>query len=59
MKPQWFDKDKLPFEQTWPDDPIWMPYVLEKKKVLAKFTFDTNGDIREYDLKEVKNLGDV
>jgi len=31
--------DKLPYEQMWDDDKHWMPYVLEKKKIKAKFYF--------------------
>ncbi len=40
MKPQWFDIDKIPYEQMWSDDPHWLPLLLEGKKFRGKFLFD-------------------
>ncbi len=28
MRPEWFPVEKLPFEQMWADDPVWLPLVL-------------------------------
>lgn len=58
MKPQWFEVDKIPFEQMWPDDIFWMPLFLENKKFRGKFLFDEadNTHILEHNLEVVGNL---
>ncbi len=45
MKPQWFDLDKIPYEQMWWDDEIWFPIILRGSKVKASFMFDKNENI--------------
>lgn len=53
MKPQWYDNDKLPFENMWLDDPYWMPKVLAGKKIEGEFTFNENGsEILKFDVRE-------
>jgi mutator protein MutT len=51
MKPTWFDKDKIPFKDMWPDDAIWLPKVLDGKKVKAEFLFDKAQNIIEHELE--------
>jgi ADP-ribose pyrophosphatase YjhB (NUDIX family) len=53
MKPQWFDKNSLPFDSMWPDDPHWLPLVLDNKKLQAKFTFNQNGNIIDQSINEI------
>lgn len=59
MKPKWFDKDEVPFDQMWSDDIHWMPYLLAGKKFTGKFLFDQPSDpeysakILDMELKEV------
>src|SRR3989344_9442469 len=42
-QPEWYEKDKLPFENMWLDDPHWMPKVLAGKKIEGEFLFNNNG----------------
>jgi len=28
MRPQWWDENKVPFSQMWPDDELWFPHLL-------------------------------
>jgi len=58
MKPQWFDTDKIPFENMWPDDPYWMPLFLENKKFQGKFLFDNaeNANIKNHTIQIIKGL---
>jgi len=44
MKPQWWDFDKIPYEQMWEDDYIRFPKLLAKKfPIDISFTFDADG----------------
>ncbi|MDD5165615.1 MAG: 8-oxo-dGTP diphosphatase [Candidatus Pacebacteria bacterium] len=47
MRPQWFKIDEIPFKDMWPDDPFWLPQVLEGKKIKARFTFGEEDAILE------------
>lgn len=53
MKPEWFEHSSLPFEKMWPDDPFWLPHVLDGKFVNASFVFGENDVILEQDIKVV------
>jgi len=33
MKPEWFKTTEIPFSEMWEDDPLWLPQILEGKKV--------------------------
>lgn len=37
--PFWCDKDKIPFDNMWEDDPLWLPGALEGRKFDAYFIF--------------------
>lgn len=50
MKPQWYNKDSLPFDSMWPDDKHWLPPVLEGKFVTAEFMFGDDQKILDYSL---------
>ncbi|MEN9913132.1 MAG: hypothetical protein RLY66_540 [Candidatus Parcubacteria bacterium] len=40
MRPQWFDQDKIPYDNMWSDDRYWLPMVLQGKKFKGRFLFD-------------------
>jgi 8-oxo-dGTP pyrophosphatase MutT (NUDIX family) len=42
IRPGWFNKNELPFEKMWSDDPYWLPKVLAGKYVDAEILFDEN-----------------
>ncbi|HEV8677715.1 MAG TPA: 8-oxo-dGTP diphosphatase [Candidatus Paceibacterota bacterium] len=44
MSPQWFEFDKVPYGEMWPDDRFWLPQVLAGWKVKGSFHFG-EGDI--------------
>jgi 8-oxo-dGTP diphosphatase / 2-hydroxy-dATP diphosphatase len=58
MKPQWFDVDKIPFNEMWPDDIHWFPLFLAGKKFTGRFLFGEDGGntIVEQELREVNEL---
>lgn len=47
MKPEWFDEDKIPYEEMWSDDIYWLPTFLENKKFKGRFLFDDNDQVLE------------
>jgi len=53
MKPEWFNINQLPYSQMWEADTHWLPVVLGKKYVIAKFVYSANQKILE---KEVNSL---
>ena len=56
MKPRWFNKNKLPFEKMWADDPYWLPLVLAGKQLKCKFKLSENGKIVSSEVLEVANF---
>ncbi|MCH7828900.1 8-oxo-dGTP diphosphatase [Patescibacteria group bacterium] len=52
MRPQWFSKEKLPFESMWPDDKHWLPLFLEGKTLRGRFSFGDDDVLIDYTLKE-------
>lgn len=54
MAPQWYDKDKIPYEEMWVDDPHWLPKVIDGKKIEGEFHFMKNGsEIDKFELREI------
>jgi len=39
-KPIWTPVDKIPFEQMWADDRLWIPLMLARQKFSGRFLFD-------------------
>ncbi len=38
--PLWFDLDKIPYQEMWEDDDIWLPLVLQGKRFNGRYIFD-------------------
>ncbi len=48
--PVWFDLDKIPYEEMWEDDIIWLPELIRGKKFIGRYIFD--GDkMLDHDIK--------
>lgn len=56
MKPEWFDEDKIPYNQMWSDDKYWLPLLLRGQKFTGEFHFDENHQIVKYKLNKVSGL---
>ncbi len=50
MRPEWFDLDAIPYAEMWQDDILWLPLVLQGKKLQTKFTFDKNDTMLKAEL---------
>jgi 8-oxo-dGTP diphosphatase len=46
--PQWFDYDKVPWENMWDDYAIWFKLVLEQKQFSGDFLYDENMKVVEF-----------
>lgn len=42
MAPKWFKISEIPYTQMWDDDIVWLPLVLQGKKLQTKFIFDSD-----------------
>ena len=56
MRPQWFDANKIPFAEMWPDDVFWIPLFLSGKKFTGRFLFKDSNIILEHQLIEVESV---
>lgn len=56
MRPAWFDFDKVPYDQSWPDDKIWLPVVLSGKRLKAEFSFGKNEKILDQKINLVEGF---
>ena len=52
MRPEWFDIQKIPYNQMWIDDAHWLPHILAGNFVHATFVLSSDtGTILEKDVK--------
>jgi len=56
MAPKWFSKNKIPYENMWPDDIYWLPQVIKGIKIKAHFKLDQNDTIQSRNISIVKTL---
>lgn len=56
MMPKWFHVEDIPYGDMWGDDPFWLPYVLEDKKVVGEFTFDAQDELLTHQVHIVEKL---
>ncbi len=51
MKPFWFDLDKIPYHNMFPDDSFWLPQLIEGKNIIGYFEFDKDFNKLAHELK--------
>lgn len=52
MSPRWYSKNELPLKEMWPDDVFWLPLVINRKKISAKFLFGKGDVVLEHIVSE-------
>ncbi len=56
MAPQWFDQDKIPFDQLWQDDIHWLPKVLKGETVKGEFWFDKEDKLKDFKIELAEQI---
>jgi 8-oxo-dGTP pyrophosphatase MutT (NUDIX family) len=56
MVPKWFSFNKIPYNEMWDDDRLWLPHILNGKKLEAYFTFEAGDKIVKHNIKTVDKL---
>ena len=57
MRPQWFKLSEIPYGEMWQDDRLWLPFVLQGKRVRTRFTFDEHENICAAEIEMVSFPG--
>ena len=50
--PLWFDRDRIPYDEMWEDDRIWLPLLIEGTCFEGQFVFDGD-EMLDYALQEL------
>jgi len=56
MRPEWFEFEKIPYSEMWPDDIIWLPLVLAGDKVEGRVYFENSDTIKSHTIKAVDTI---
>ena len=56
MLPKWFKRGEIPYEKMWDADKIWMPMVLDGKKINATIYFGKDNKSSRQEIVEVEDL---
>jgi 8-oxo-dGTP pyrophosphatase MutT (NUDIX family) len=51
---KWFDIEKIPFDEMWEDDSLWMGLVLKGRRFDSEFYFDESTKIYKYTINFLK-----
>ncbi len=54
MYPQWFNLSEIPYDDMWLDDRLWLPYLLNHKKIEAYFIFSDESNIVGHQLRVIE-----
>lgn len=55
MAPEWFPVNAIPYDQMWQDDIVWLPQVLDGKKLQCRFVFDHDDNMLSAQFQIVSN----
>lgn len=49
-RPEWWEIEKIPLDQMWPDDVYWLPNALQGKETKYRFFFDENNGYLKHEI---------
>lgn len=53
IRPEWFNKNQVPFDRMLADDKLWLPQVLQGSKVKGSVKFDKDMNMLYNDIKTI------
>ncbi|XP_031765389.1 oxidized purine nucleoside triphosphate hydrolase-like [Galleria mellonella] len=56
MSPKWFNYEDIPFNDMWPDDRVWFPYMLKGKLIYGRFHYKGLDTILDYKIQELESM---
>ena len=56
MAPRWFKIHEIPYDKMWDDDKVWLPNILEGKKLKADFIFKEGEVLSSQNVKIIEKL---
>lgn len=54
--PMWTPLHRIPYEQMWADDALWLPWLLDARSFCGSFVFDGDAML-DHDLREAEGCG--
>ena len=51
MRPKWFPISEIPYDDMWPDDILWFPFLFSGQKFSGYFKFNEHSEILDYSLQ--------
>ncbi|MEK7528150.1 MAG: 8-oxo-dGTP diphosphatase [Patescibacteria group bacterium] len=56
MRPEWFETDKIPYDEMWPADRFWLPLLLEDKSFRGDFFFTRNDELIKHTITVLEDV---
>lgn len=56
MAPKWLKHEDIPYNDMWPDDKLWFPYMFQNKLFYGKFNYEGYDKILDYNIQELQCL---
>ena len=53
---RWFKIHEIPYDKMWDDDKVWLPNILEGKKLKADFIFKEGEILSSQNVKIIEKL---
>lgn len=50
MLPKWFNVSRIPYDEMWTDDRLWLPRVIEGERIKGEFIFDQNDNFISHEV---------
>jgi len=59
MRPRWYNLNDIPFDNMWPDDMFWFPWMLGGEQFYGYFTFRGLDTIVSHQLTAVSDFSSL